>query len=613
MANKRPVKTNEAGTQATPAQVKVQPAKGRPMLQWVGKRPLTRVPAYPAQHIETFTRPSADSPTWSDWPSEYAQGGLLIHGDNKEVLSHLIANGFRGRVALIYIDPPFDSGADYVRKVALRGGKEGKVSAEEYSLGEQIQYTDLWAEDGYLQFMYERLSLLRELLTDTGSIYVHLDWRRAHFVRLLMDEVFGADHCANEIAWCYTAPGNFTKWLPRRHDTILYYTKSVPEQGLHTFNRDDIRVPTTQHSQGAAGWADQWDPAEQAEAGKVPEDWWSDISPVGRIRSELTGYPTQKPEKLLERIIRTSSRPGDIVLDAFSGSGTSLVVSQRLGRRWIGCDINRGAIQTAARRIAGLMDEQVAKREPVIEKEPAPAQLAFSTWRVNDYDLQIQHNEAVNLACEFIGIERLRSDGFFDGTLGKSLAKVVPFNHPLTPLDLEEVKRELEARPDEERPVTLVCLGIEIGAQALIEDWNRMRRGKNAVNRIEVIELRTDTRYGGVIRHEPARAKVKVRRAKNRLHIEIEDFVSPTIIQRLQAQANVLQPQIEDWRAMVDSVSIDPSYDGSILNIAIADVPERKSDLVSGTYDLEAPAGETTVAVKIIDMLGEEVLVTERV
>ena len=210
-------------------------------------------------------------------------------------------------------------------------------------------------------------------------------------------------------------------------------------------------------------------------------------------------------------------------------------------------------------------------------------------------------------------MEPIRSDVFFDGTLGRSLVKVIPFNHPLTSLDLEEIRRELEARPDEERTITLVSLGVEIGAQAWIEEWNRLRRGRNAVNRIDVIELRTDARYGGVIRHEPARAKVRVRRMLDRLHVEVEDFVSPTIIQRLQQQADILNPQIEDWRAMVDSVSIDPAYDGEVFRIEVADVPERKPDFVSGTYDLEAPDGETTVAVKIIDMLGEELLVTERV
>ncbi len=156
--------------------VKIGKAKGRPMLTWVGKRPLTTVKAYPAQHVERFAvEPpaawvDAASPTsWEDWPDKYEQGGLLFHGDNKDVLAHLLANGFRGKIKLIYIDPPFDSGADYVRKVQLRGAKgTTKVDGEEYTLGEQIQYEDIWANDNYLQFMYERLLMLKELLAEDG-------------------------------------------------------------------------------------------------------------------------------------------------------------------------------------------------------------------------------------------------------------------------------------------------------------------------------------------------------------------------------------------------------------------------------------------------------------
>jgi hypothetical protein len=134
-------------------EVKITAAKGRPMLTWVGKRPLSHVTAFPAQHIETFdSTGSLNKPenveVWKDWPNSYPKGGLLFHGDNKEVLAHLLANGFRGKVNLIYIDPPFDSGADYVRKVSLRGAKGMvKLDGETYTLGEQIQYTDIWAND----------------------------------------------------------------------------------------------------------------------------------------------------------------------------------------------------------------------------------------------------------------------------------------------------------------------------------------------------------------------------------------------------------------------------------------------------------------------------------
>lgn len=170
-------------------QVQVGKAKGRPMLTWVGKKPLSSVRAWPAQHIESF---SVEQPVeehgdeqdhWADWPDKFPTGGLLFHGDNKDVLAHLLANGFRGKVKLIYIDPPFDSGADYVRKVRLRGMKgTHQLDGEEYTLGEQIQYTDIWANDNYLQFMYERLLLLKELLSEDGSLWLHCDWHKSHFL-----------------------------------------------------------------------------------------------------------------------------------------------------------------------------------------------------------------------------------------------------------------------------------------------------------------------------------------------------------------------------------------------------------------------------------------------
>jgi len=165
----RAAKPSAAPPPVKKTEIKITAAKGRPMLTWVGKRPLSYVTAFPAQHMETF----APSPLqgegwgegWRDWPAAYPKGGLLFHGDNKEVLAHLLANGFRGKVNLIYIDPPFDSGADYVRKVSLRGAKgTAKLDGESYTLGEQIQYTDIWANDNYLQFMYERLLLIKELL-----------------------------------------------------------------------------------------------------------------------------------------------------------------------------------------------------------------------------------------------------------------------------------------------------------------------------------------------------------------------------------------------------------------------------------------------------------------
>jgi len=351
------------------------------------------------------------------------------------------------------------------------------------------------------------------------------------------------------------------------------------------------------------------------------DDLWIDIFPVNSQAIEDTGFPTQKPESLLERIVKAATNIGDIVLDCFTGSGTTAAVAQKLGRRWIAADINKGAVQTTAKRLQGVIQEQVEKAKskkqelPGMESEasPAPAQLGFAVYRVNDYDLQIQHNEAVNLACEHIGITRTKTDVYFDGTLGKRLVKIVPFNHPLTPLDLEEIKRELGNRPEEERDVVAVCLGKELAVETWLDDWNRNRKRTGLPNKIEVIELRSDPKYGGFLVHQPAEAEVKVKRAKDKLTIEIVNFLSPTIVERLKSQSGLLSPQIRDWRSMVDSVMIDTAYNGETFNITLADVPERKDDLVAGRYEVDAPAGKTTVAVKVTDMLGEEVLVVEEV
>lgn len=621
--------------------VEIKQAKGRPMLTWVGKRPLSRVTAFPAQLVETFNPGGAGVPArhpstagtearptdlWADWPAAYPGGDLLFHGDNKEVLAHLLANGFRGKVKLIYIDPPFDSGADYVRKVTLQGAKgTAKIEGEGYTLGEQIQYTDIWANDNYLQFMYERLLLLKELLAEDGVIYVHMDWRRAHYIKIILDEIFGDNSYVREIIWRIGWVSGYKSvaknWI-RNHETLLFYAKNPDKI---TFNKIYVPYPPDYERWGGRP-AGKGLPVEDV-WGVFPQEGVTSLQVVS-FSSELTDYPTQKPEGLLKRIITVSSNPHDIILDCFIGTGTTSAVAQKLGRRWIGCDINKGAMQTSGKRLQSIMLEQMEAEKkrlkhprlpsPQAETQddgpPPPAQLSFAVFRVNDYDLEIQHNEAVNLACEHIGITRTKTDAFFDGALGKKLVKIVPFGHPLTLLDLEEIKRELSARPEEERDVCVVCLGKEIAVDGWLEDWNRLRRQGDVPNKIEVIELRTDPRYGKFFVHQPAAAKVSIKRHQGKIKVGIKDFISPTIIERLKQQAGpLLTPQIDDWRAMVDSVMIDLAYNGEVFNVAFADVPPKKSDLVAGHYELEAPDVEANVAVKITDMLGEEVLITQKV
>lgn len=708
---KKPASVSEAKK----TDIKITPAKGRPMLNWVGKKPLSYVTSFPAQHIEVFDPTGdklLDSGIWKDWPSVYPKGGLLLHGDNKEVLAHLLANGFRGKINLIYIDPPFDSGADYVRKVTLRGPQgAAKITGESYTLGEQIQYTDIWANDNYLQFMYERFLLMKEILSDDGVIFVHTNHERVHYIRCILDEVFGGENFRNDIVWKRGPGKSHPEYFGRVKDTILFYCKGqkytwnkqfkdVSVEYKKTFRKKDERgyyVTQPLHSgkpakhvpawrgirpPGGRGWAykiesldefdrqglvewskegvprlkryidevagaaiqDVWDDIVESSSPEFLQafydfidqeeyadelDIWDDISPVLDRSLDHTGYPTQKPTGLAERMINACTNEGDIVLDCFSGSAPTLVAAQKLGRRWIGSDINKGAIQTTAKRLQTIIGEQIKDSEKrksgnvqqkLLETDEDekdlpinPAQSSFTVWRVNDYDLSIQHNEAVNLACEHIGVQRTRTDIYFDGTRGKNLVKIIPFGHPLTPLDLEEMKRELDARPDEDRSVTVVCLGMELSAKAWIDDWNRLRKGKATANRIEVIELRSDQKYGKFLMHSPAKARVKINRVKDKITINIEDFISPTIIERLEQQAGILKPKIDDWRAMVDCVMIDTAYDGRVFNIILSDVPEKKTDFVSGNYELPSLGSETTVAVKIIDMLGEEVLVIKNI
>lgn len=660
-----------------PKDVTVAKAKGRPMLSWVGKKPLARVRAYPAQAIERFDAtvgkpvPLKEA-TWTDWPKDLPQGGLLYHGDNKDVLAHLLANGFRGKVKLIYIDPPFDSGADYVRKVQLRGAKGTvKIDGEDYTLGEQVQYSDIWANDNYLQFMYERLLMLRELLRDDGVLWLHCDYHKSHMLRCLLDEVFSPDRFEAEVIWQRTSARSDAKTVAFIHDTLLMYTKGAEFGWIAHFDEHDEEYKKRFSGKDARGdfqlfdmtspnprpnlvyewkgfasppngWRYSRETMEKLDAegriwypddtakrprikrylheseGKTIQSIWSNIFPVNSQAEERQGYPTQKPEALLERLISLATNTGDLVLDCFVGSGTTATVAQKLGRRWIGCDINKGAIQTTAKRIQELMRTQaesadLAEQGDLIgtaETSQHPCQLAFATYRVNDYDLQIQHNEAVELACQHLGVTRIRTDTFFEGTQGGRLVKIVPFNHPLTPMDLETVRNELKTRPTEERDVMVVCLGWQHDARAWVETYNRNR----PVNKLHVVELRTDRKLGGIIKHEPLTAQVRVKRTGNgadaQLVVEVQDVVSPTIMQRLNLEQGVFRAQITDWRAVVDCILIDTQYDGQVFNVALADVPERKQDLVNGRYELPATPVGSTAAVKIIDMLGEELIVT---
>jgi DNA modification methylase len=286
----------------------------------------------------------------------------LIYGDNLLVLQALLAGdpstgmpSLRGKVNLIYIDPPFDSKADYRTKINL----PGVDLQQKPTVIEQFAYADTWEEGtiSYLKMIYPRLVLMKELLAENGSIYVHVDWHISAYLKVALDDIFGKDKFVNELIWCYTGPTNQKRNFPRKHDDIFYYRKSEDA----VFNADAIRVPfkKSNKSGGATSLAGKKsdDILELLdEKGKIIEDWWPDIADLGKVHSEGVGYATQKPEALLERIIKASSNEGDLVCDFFGGSGTTAAVAERLGRRWITCDIGKPASLVMRKR---FIDQEV--------------------------------------------------------------------------------------------------------------------------------------------------------------------------------------------------------------------------------------------------------------
>ena len=562
--------------------------KGRPMLHWVGKKPLDVVRHFPAYLCETIgvEKPPAE-PSHKDFvKSNY---NLLFHGDNKEVLSSLLIAGFRGKIDLIYIDPPFDSGADYVRKVKLRGQSE-KLEAEGHAPIEQEQYEDIWANDNYLQFMYERLILMRELLSDKGSIYLHCDWHKSHHLRFLLDEVFGAENFRNEIIWIYTGPASpGQKQFSRKHDAILIYTK----RRNWIFNVDDIRIPHHESTEGkfkSPGTGFKGGKVPDLSKGKIPEDWWN-LPIVSRRRLEILDFPTQKPEALLERIIKTSSNEDSIVLDCFCGSGTTAAVAEKLGRRWIMADLNKGAIQTTIKRIQTIIEK---KNGDLTENNIS----GIIHYQVNNYN---HANQAAlkKIIISKYGIQTDHQDLFFTGLFNGKLAKIIDLDRPLTRLDIQHIKDEIKQnRADEERDITVFCNGSELEiVQELAEE-------KKPINKMTIVDVQQE----GLITNDPVQAEIKITKKGKKVTIEIEDFISPTILARLDIDRSIFDEQIDDFRAQIDYVLIDTNYDGKKFNIVKRDLPEKETNFIKGKYELVLPRVGAKVAVKIVDRLGEEIL-----
>jgi len=278
---------------------------------------------------------------------------LLILGDNLMGLD-LVADK---SVRLIYIDPPFNTGKIRAyKRIKLNVGDKVRVGFGgkqfRYAEGPAVSYDDVRSVEDYLNFLRARIEKARRKLTEDGSMYVHIDYHCSHYVRLLLEEIFGRECFLNEIIWAYDYGGRPRNRWPPKHDTIYWFANS-PKKWV--FNRaESDRIPYMAPSLVTP---------EKAAMGKLPTDtWWLTIVPTNG--KERIGYPTQKPLKLLKRIVATSSYPGDLVMDFFAGSGTTAVAAEQLGRRWILMDHNPAAIEATEKRIAGLFYEKIILSQP---------------------------------------------------------------------------------------------------------------------------------------------------------------------------------------------------------------------------------------------------------
>lgn len=623
--------------------------KGFPELRWTGKRPYRSTQYYPAQLRESYGEEQ------NGWINK------IFWGDNLQVMSHLLKE-YRGKIDLIYIDPPFDSKADYKKQIKVRR----QPVYGDMSSFEEKQYGDIWTNDEYLQFMYERLIILRELLSENGSIFLHCDWHKNAYLKIIMDEVFGngGDNAAgpgykNEIVWQRTGAHNDAGKYGVVHDTIYWYTKSskyffnmemipltedhissrfktvepetgrrfypgpitapgdgparifrgkslLPPAGRHwSYSQENINELEKQNriyysSTGTPYLKEYAD--EYTEQGRRLQSVWTDILP-SKTGSEIVGYPTQKPEKLLERIIKACSKPGDLVFDCFMGSGTTQAVAMRLNRRFIGADINLGAIQITTKRLLSVAKE-LEENQTSMGSADDTKYTGFEVYNVNNYDFFRNPGEARDLLIAALEIQPFPQSDVWDGELDGRMVKIMPVNRIATKADLKELLANLPYKTYEKRKeenpnqpverITIVCMGHEPDLKGAMEQ--------------ELTDYKVDIQIMDILRDK---ADLQLKRdseaeiVREGGKLVIRAFYPMNLMQKLSLQ----KEYVEDWRQLVDSVMIDWNYDGVVMQPAVTDVP-GKSELVKGIYDI--PEGSGTIKVKITDLLSESLEVEVR-
>jgi DNA modification methylase len=469
----------------------------------------------------------------------------LIWGDNKLILSSLKSGALRrqiedaGGLKLIYIDPPFDVGADFSMDIEVGG----ETFHKEANILEQIAYRDTWGRgaDSFIAMIYERLILMRDLLHKDGSIYVHCDWRVNALIRLALDEVFGRDRFKNEIVWHYVKLRVPTKQLPANHDCVFFYTRSDSA----TFNllreeKEKVKRQTVK----------KWDPVRKTtvqvrdEAGnlmyydqtdKSIDTVWH-IQLVNPVAEERLNFPTQKPEALIERFVRMSTNESDLVADFFVGSGTTAAVAEKLGRKWIASELGKFGIHTTRKRLIQVQRELKSEGKPF---------RAFEVLNLGRYERQAYLNIGSRLSAkkkaealakkeqEFRDLilkayraEPLPEAGFFHGKTAGRLVVVGPINLPVGRLFVEEVVTESRKRGATR--VDVLAFEFEMGLFPAALDEAKQKGIDLAPKMIppEVFDRRA-VEKGQVRFHDVAYIEVTPRfdpKDKLKLAVELTDF-----------------------------------------------------------------------------------------
>ena len=540
----------------------------------------------------------------------------LIWGDNKFVMSSLLEK-FAGGIDLIYIDPPFATGADFTVDIEI--GEHGEVIHKEHSIIEEKAYRDTWGQgtDSFLEMMYERLTLMKDLLSEKGSIYIHLDWRMNPLIKLMADEIFGSDNFRNEIIWSYFRYTARSNDFQRMHDNILKYSVT----NKYTFNQlfEEYQETTLKYHKWEFdndGKEFYWKRGRDIEPYKIYKsegvslnDVWK-LPQIGPIGTERIGYPTQKPEGLLNRIIKASTNEGDLIADFFCGSGTTLAVAEKLNRRWIGVDIGRYAIHTTRKR---FLEIEYSKCISDADKKHGKKAKPFEILNLGKYERQFWQVKAFGKKDEkqalyeylaFIlklySAEPISGSSHIHGKKGNALVYIGAVDSPVTIQEVTDALKETKEMAMKE----LHILGWEweMGLNDAIQEVAKQMGVRLKLRIIPMDAIDPQASGTSDIKFfELAYFKTTMETKGLKIKVKLEDFVIPhTDLVPIEVKAS-----IKKWSAWVDYWAVDFEFQNDTFNngwTSYRTKQERKLKLTAD-YEYKIP-GTYKVFVKIIDIFG---------